>query len=502
MPKDDEKELEDRIPTRGNEAGEGEMGEVEMGDTGSEIQESVQSNKFVKLDNVEIVKLVDPNKMVPPVIPNDKKDGEDLLNISKLAEAIARIVSWDNLQMPFSVGVTGKYGSGKSFFIEKVKENIEFDIKNHGAKVQYLTIDMGRYHDSKFIWPVIVKSLHERFHNRDDGYKWWDYWKTGSWKSITHDLGILFISLVATIIIFYWATLTIWEKIEYIYWIFPSLPLIYYGWKIFKIWSKESVLSVVDNILKGPDFGTLLDDRIRCEQEMCRIVKARNGDYKCHKIALILDNVDRCKPESVLQIIDELLALLNEDTLKQFIIPITCVDHRILKHSLIEHRKLEPNMATDYLEKLFTVCVKMPGIDEKTKYSYLDSICTPDKETKKQDRVIIPSSVKSPTGPGAFTTIELKPEEVKNMQDGISGCKSSSITPRKINQLLHAYYIIKYICWDSGRLVATVELNHLFDQLKVDSIDFHTEINSPATFFIINWNINDEEDLSDTKSRN
>jgi hypothetical protein len=60
-----------------------------------------------------------------PGIQNDGELGEDYLDISKDTSAFARVMAARSFYPPLAIALLGKWGSGKSFFMQKLKGNIE-----------------------------------------------------------------------------------------------------------------------------------------------------------------------------------------------------------------------------------------------------------------------------------------------------------------------------------------------------------------------------------------
>ena len=60
---------------------------------------------------------------------SDDPDGEDLLGIRKEVEALCAVLAASDVTPPLSIGLFGDWGSGKSFFMRKMEQEIE-DLKN------------------------------------------------------------------------------------------------------------------------------------------------------------------------------------------------------------------------------------------------------------------------------------------------------------------------------------------------------------------------------------
>jgi hypothetical protein len=99
-------------------------------------------------------------QQAPPVpslgFNTDAPAGRDLLNVDREVEAFARLITSRNTATPLSVGLFGAWGSGKSFFMHRLRKRVEnfASLGNHeGAKSKYhgaiAQIDFNAWHYSE-----------------------------------------------------------------------------------------------------------------------------------------------------------------------------------------------------------------------------------------------------------------------------------------------------------------------------------------------------------------
>ncbi|MEM1327164.1 MAG: P-loop NTPase fold protein [Bacteroidota bacterium] len=65
------------------------------------------------------------NAVKRPSYNSDSTKGEDQLDITHEVEAFANLIASEDLQPPLSIGVFGNWGTGKSFFMEKLLERVD-----------------------------------------------------------------------------------------------------------------------------------------------------------------------------------------------------------------------------------------------------------------------------------------------------------------------------------------------------------------------------------------
>jgi hypothetical protein len=79
-------------------------------------------------ENMRWPSLFPQNISTRPPIPDylpDTDSGTDFLNVTDDVEAFATVISSSDLQPPLSIGLFGDWGSGKSFFMRKLRERVD-----------------------------------------------------------------------------------------------------------------------------------------------------------------------------------------------------------------------------------------------------------------------------------------------------------------------------------------------------------------------------------------
>jgi len=133
-------------------------------------------------DVVKIFSILDPNEWrkllpsptsaTPQVTPNriagllsDTDKGVDYLNISKDVTAFARVITAKNFEPPLAIALFGKWGSGKSFFMQKLREQVE-ELSKRNANNMYcqgvvhIHFNAWSYMDAN-LWASFVSKIFE-----------------------------------------------------------------------------------------------------------------------------------------------------------------------------------------------------------------------------------------------------------------------------------------------------------------------------------------------------
>ena len=114
------------------------------------------ASKFPEEKDVWLNYARDANPVPSLGFNTDAPEGRDLLNVDREVEAFARLIASRNTATPLSVGVFGAWGSGKSFFMHRLRRRVASFAKlggDEGAKSKYhgriAQIDFNAWHYSE-----------------------------------------------------------------------------------------------------------------------------------------------------------------------------------------------------------------------------------------------------------------------------------------------------------------------------------------------------------------
>ena len=92
----------------------------------------------------------------------DTDCGEDYLGVSHEAEALARLMLDEHVEPPLSIGLLGDWGSGKSFFIERLKNEVDKCKGDPGLCREVVQIEFNAWHVSDGnLWASLVTHIFE-----------------------------------------------------------------------------------------------------------------------------------------------------------------------------------------------------------------------------------------------------------------------------------------------------------------------------------------------------
>jgi predicted KAP-like P-loop ATPase len=300
----------------------------------------------------------------------DNETSEDLLGFKVHADLLIDVIN-DESVLPVTIGVFGDWGSGKSSILKIINDQLsgenEDDLKD-GTLVLYFNgwIFEG-YDDAK---AALLESIIEKFDNHKTlGNKVKDrttkLLKSVNWMRVL-GLGFKKVVLPATA-----AYVTGGASI------IPSL---------LSSFSELNSKDLTDK-LRGDGAEEYLKSLIKDEvEEDSTLVREFRDDFKeminkseIKKLVVIIDDLDRCTPERIIENLEAIKLFLNVDK-TAFIIG---ADPRIVRHA-IEHRyktdsiensndpeSRNNRIVSDYLEKLIQIPYNLPKLSDHEVETYM-----------------------------------------------------------------------------------------------------------------------------------
>jgi hypothetical protein len=106
---------------------------------------------------------------------NDAERGEDLLGIHSDVQAFARLIVYKNFRPPLAIALFGKWGSGKSFFMNKLMEKVSFFAEQQKPEfycegVAQIHFNAWSYLDAN-LWASLISRIFEslnRYISKDE----------------------------------------------------------------------------------------------------------------------------------------------------------------------------------------------------------------------------------------------------------------------------------------------------------------------------------------------
>ncbi|WP_164470013.1 P-loop NTPase fold protein [Aliarcobacter cryaerophilus] len=118
---------------------------------------------LIKREEIEIHK----NNIAPFSSDNPLNDNNDSLNTKSDINAFAKLIAFKDLKPPLAIGLFGKWGSGKSTFMDNLKRKIEKlskeenTEKNFHEKIAHIEFNAWHYSDSN-LWANLMIQIFEK----------------------------------------------------------------------------------------------------------------------------------------------------------------------------------------------------------------------------------------------------------------------------------------------------------------------------------------------------
>jgi len=344
-----------------------------------------------------------------PYIPNEFSGGiidssiNPTFNVEKIAKVFANHLINLKHESGQMVGVFGKWGRGKTYFIKEVCKHLKLDFEKESSESDsdfvLIKFQAWKYQSTPSIWAYLFDTIIEGYL----GKRWNKAFrilsisveKNGSWNSWIKYLILILIG-------FSWFFLVPFETkvntpIQFIKWIggIGAFFMLLYKIVFFIRFSGKPAKIIFDSITKTPSFKSILGIQAEIQKEMVFLIRAWAnrlnmkkwdwGKFKFVKssnkrLLLFIDDLDRCSEDHMIEIVDALRVMLDDPELNKHLLVLVAIDESILKkaveHKYKERRKGEDlgNLCTEYLDKLFISAIKLPPISFEQRIVFVENL--------------------------------------------------------------------------------------------------------------------------------
>ncbi|AEV98136.1 hypothetical protein A4D02_33640 [Niastella koreensis] len=325
-------------------------------------------------------------------------DIEPVLGVKELAADMAAIIygmQGDNGQM---IGVFGKWGRGKTYFIKQLWKELKARHTILFEKVEY---QAWKYQDTPASWAYLYERLCDAY--LGDKKNFLRYYarlfvlnrKRVGWTPVWKML----ITIIATASILVLISHSIKEKVTF--WVgatsvfFAVISGIYH--QITKNYSTKAI-ELIKKYTDRSSFKASLGIQADIHEELVKLLKVwipATKEVKWYsglfiwlygkppdQVLLVVEDLDRCAEDKIIPHIDALRVMLENDEVVKRLIIITAIDERILRNAIRKkyHALLEGEISnstnvdeliSEYLDKLFISAIKLGDLNNQQKEEYL-----------------------------------------------------------------------------------------------------------------------------------
>lgn len=257
---------------------------------------------------------------------------EDKLNFGNSVNILKKIV--DESNTPITIGINGKWGSGKSSLMRLLKEKLE---KETEYKLVTSWFDTWNYSNEKEIWRVLMISLIDDLDPKNKN-------KSDKTKIISSIVNIGSITAKA----YFSQGATLYSDI------------------------REIPKNLIDIFSKKNREQILMSEQIKSvkafKEDFEKVVKKNVGDNG--KFVVFVDDLDRIAPDKVINMIEAIKTFL---TCERCVFIIGC-DYNYID-ACIELKYKDQNFSgKDYLEKIVQIPFNVPSMGKSQFINFLDPI--------------------------------------------------------------------------------------------------------------------------------
>lgn len=282
------------------------------------------------------------------------------------------------------IGIFGKWGRGKTYFWQQTKKQLN---TKHPEEYIFVEFNAWKYQETPAIWAYLYKT----FENALFGVSWWSrvkimWWNISkNWLTALWHFTIIAIFVLSLLCIIFKNTTFVSENAKIFAWIVGMVSLVSFLIKQVR----DNVLRSLDkirSILRRKDHRKYLGCQAELEEDLesliCHHIKVESKK----RIALFIDDIDRCDNNKMLSVIDSLRTILeNEEICKRLII-VCAVDGERLKSAITtkyegveildtkDKATVASQLAREQIDKLFISGIKLCKLSHNEKMEYLISL--------------------------------------------------------------------------------------------------------------------------------
>lgn len=339
----------------------------------------------------------------------DKKNVDGVLGVDDLAAELAAIINMLPAEKGAMIGVFGKWGRGKTFLMDKT-----WDVLEKGQIFSKIEYHAWKYQDTPATWAYLYECLHEAYLNKENASclpKWLinfsktfvlNFKRKGFWP-IFKFVAISIIGIIGIVTGYLFSDASkdkgFTQQLMSLLTIPLALSITIYT--LFISWKKEYGTKAKDLFLKYTgrhSYKEHMGLQAEIQKEVLELLKTWIPQDKVGKKKLILfiEDLDRCKEEKIIEVIDSLRVLLEDEGVAERMIIIAAVDKRILKLAIkFKYRSLlaaeekddastdELNRITnEYIDKLFITGIKLGTLSDDDKDEFFIALTKEDSHTQ------------------------------------------------------------------------------------------------------------------------
>lgn len=381
---------------------------------------------------------------------NEKIDA--VIGAADLANEMADLIkNLDRADKGTMIGIFGNWGRGKTFLMNEIW-NV---LKGNQGDLKFERVDFHawKFQDTPASWAYLYEAFSNKYYDISDNNRLRERWeqikrtirlnveKRGPWPFIWLFVEILVLFLLAGVLVRYsWIEDTPDSDTSALQFILPlsglglalAFPAVDTISKLVGSF-KTSAKMLFRRYYNRPNFKELLGVQAEIQEELKSLLKAWIPEAGKNKVLLVVDDIDRCEEERIIQIIDSLRVMLEDGEISERVVVLAAIDERVLKriikwkyHDILEKDpeldeigdklNVSRQLIREYMDKLFLSGIKLGTLtgDERKE---IFSAFAKDKVEIIESKKLSTSGVKKQLGKGESSSSGDHFDDIKNGYD-------------------------------------------------------------------------------------
>lgn len=365
-----------------------------------------------------------------PVKRASHKEIEPVMGVLALAEDLGEIIHDLPSEKGQMIGVFGKWGRGKTFLLNRLWTTLKAKEDTEYIRVEY---HAWKYQETPASWAYLYELLADSYLGSKKGKAWFCHYSRLLRLNWVRLGWLPFGSIIATSISCVIIAWVAYKKLDAVYSpaIGSALVAILIG--VFRKSKKEfstEASALVKKYVQRQSYKPTMGLQADIQDELIKLLKVwvpyrktadtniepptgkKTQNNSVKKILLIVEDIDRCTEDKIIQNIDALRVMLEEEEIAKRLLVITAIDERILKNAIrIKYQSILKNsrvdkkknveehaqaassmnieaLVSEYLDKVFIMAVKLGNLTNSQKDEYVLQLLRPHMEKYEWEAIL------------------------------------------------------------------------------------------------------------------
>jgi hypothetical protein len=314
---------------------------------------------------------------------NDRVPAEDQLGFVHYVDAFCELITSRATEPPLTIGIFGSWGMGKSFLLEHIERRLSNRQDRDGPAAETsppLTVYVVRfnaweYSAAETVWPALVRKIVKTL---DEEVRW--PWRKRLWTRLRWNLArdlrrVRGVAVAAVIGIGFSLGVALWQSHQSFAAVAGAVAAVVSVASVAKA-ATNPVSRWVTSLFEASDYGGQMGymEAIRHDLDQLERRLHDSGDSGkpvLARVLVLIDDLDRCEPEKVVEVLQAVNLLLNFNSF------IVCmgIDARVVTRAVERHYEGVLTKAGasgyEYLDKIIQIPFRIPEPGETELRTFL-----------------------------------------------------------------------------------------------------------------------------------